>query len=315
MTVFDEQDGLPFASDLSEGSARDFMRLLKPRVMQLVVFTAITGMVLAPGTIHPLIGLVAIVCIAVGAGAAGALNMWYDADIDGVMTRTAGRPVPSGRIRPGEALAFGLVLAFFSVMTLGLAVNWFSAAFLAFTIVFYVVVYTAWLKRLTPQNIVIGGAAGAFPPMIGWACVTGSVSLDSFVLFLIVFLWTPPHFWALALFKLRDYGSAGVPMLPNVAGEAATKRQILGYSVVMAASAVAPAVLGFASPVYGLVAVVAGAVFVHRAWQVFRMPEGDRAMVPAKRLFGYSLVYLAIIFGALLLDHLGVAVLRASGVL
>ncbi len=300
---------------LSEGGARDFVLLLKPRVMSLVVFTAFTGMMLAPGHIQPLIGLISIICITVGAGASGALNMWYDADIDAVMTRTARRPIPAGKVRPGEALAFGLVLAAFSVAMLGLFVNWTAGAMLAFTIFFYVVVYTMWLKRSTPQNIVIGGAAGAFPPMIGWACVTGSLSLYSVALFLIIFLWTPPHFWALALFKLGDYGTARVPMLPNVAGEAATRRQIFAYSIPMALSGVAPSVLGFASPAYGAVAALLGAVFVWRAWLVLGMPDGDAKMLPAKKLFGFSLIYLFTIFAALLFDHFMVAVLGYLGVL
>ena len=305
--------GLGETGGLSEGGARDFVLLLKPRVMSLVVFTAFTGMMLAPGHIHPLIGLIAILCITVGAGAAGALNMWYDADIDAVMTRTARRPIPMGKIRPGEALAFGLVLAAFSVTLLALLVNWAAGAMLAFTIFFYVVIYTMWLKRSTPQNIVIGGAAGAFPPMIGWACVTGSISFDSAVLFLIIFLWTPPHFWALALFKLRDYGSAGIPMLPNVAGEAATKRQVFAYSIPMALSGVAPALLGFASPAYGAVAGLLGAVFVWRAWLVLKMPDGDARMIPAKKLFGFSLIYLFTIFAALLADHFAAPALALLG--
>ena len=289
---------------LSEAGARDFFALLKPRVMSLVVFTAFAGLVVAPGTINPAIGLIAILCIAVGAGASGALNMWYDADIDAIMSRTARRPVPAGRIRPREALAFGLTLSAFSVVILGLAVNWVSAALLAFTIFFYAVVYTIWLKRSTPQNIVIGGAAGAFPPMIGWACVTGGVSIESVVLFLITFLWTPPHFWALALFKMRDYEAVGVPMLPNVSGEATTKVQILVYAVLTAVIAVVPTFLGFASTGYGVIAAVLGAGFVWYAVGVFRMPDGDRAMVPAKKLFAFSIVYLFAIFSALMLDHL-----------
>lgn len=289
---------------LSEATARDFFELLKPRVMSLVVFTALAGLVLAPGHINPFIGFIAILCIAVGAGASGALNMWYDADIDAVMSRTASRPIPSGRIHPREALAFGLTLSAFSVVILGLAVNWFSAGLLAFTIFFYAVIYTMWLKRSTPQNIVIGGAAGAFPPMIGWACVTGGVSVESIVLFLITFLWTPAHFWALALFKMRDYGAVGVPMLPNVAGEATTKVQILIYAVLTAAIGVVPAVMGFASFGYGLFAAALGAGFVWYSIGVLRMPESDRVMVPAKRLFAFSIVYLFAIFLGLMIDHL-----------
>ncbi|MFC3072124.1 heme o synthase [Shinella pollutisoli] len=289
---------------LSEATARDFFELLKPRVMSLVVFTALAGLVVAPGTINPVLGLIAILCIAVGAGASGALNMWYDADIDAVMSRTARRPIPAGRIRPEEALAFGLTLSVFSVVILGLAVNWLSAGLLAFTIFFYAVVYTMWLKRSTPQNIVIGGAAGAFPPMIGWACVTGGVSIESVVLFLITFLWTPAHFWALALFKMRDYDAVGVPMLPNVAGEATTKVQILAYAVLTAAIAVVPTFLGFASLGYGVFAAVLGAGFVWYSLGVLFMPEGDRAMVPAKKLFAFSILYLFAIFSGLMLDHL-----------
>jgi protoheme IX farnesyltransferase len=305
MAVIEHHETVPGGEVyLSEASPRDFFELLKPRVMSLVVFTAFAGLVVAPGTINPFIGAIAILCIAVGAGASGALNMWYDADIDAVMSRTAKRPIPSGRVRPEEALAFGLTLSAFSVVILGLAVNWLSAALLAFTIFFYAVVYTMWLKRSTPQNIVIGGAAGAFPPMIGWACVTGGVSIESVVLFLITFLWTPAHFWALALFKMRDYDAVGVPMLPNVAGEATTKVQILVYAVLTAVIAVVPAVLGFASLGYGLFAAALGAGFVWYSVGVLRMPEGDRAMVPAKKLFAFSIVYLFAVFSGLMLDHL-----------
>jgi len=305
MAVIEHHETVPGGEVyLSEASPRDFFELLKPRVMSLVVFTAFAGLVVAPGTINPFIGAIAILCIAVGAGASGALNMWYDADIDAVMSRTAKRPIPSGRVRPEEALAFGLTLSAFSVVILGLAVNWLAAALLAFTIFFYAVVYTMWLKRSTPQNIVIGGAAGAFPPMIGWACVTGGVSIESVVLFLITFLWTPAHFWALALFKMRDYDAVGVPMLPNVAGEATTKVQILVYAVLTAVIAVVPAVLGFASFGYGLFAAALGAGFVWYSVGVLRMPEGDRAMVPAKKLFAFSIVYLFAVFSGLMLDHL-----------
>src|SRR6187551_1708176 len=209
----------------SVAGAGDYFALMKPRVMSLVIFTALTGLAIAPGHVHPLIGFTALLCIAVGAGAAGALNMWYDADIDARMTRTSRRPVPMGRVQPGEALAFGLILSAFSVATLGLLVNWLAAGLLAFTIFFYVAIYTAWLKRSTPQNIVIGGAAGAFPPMIGWAATTGALSLEPLLLFLIIFFWTPPHFWALALYKTDDYARAGIPMLPVVSGDASTRRQ------------------------------------------------------------------------------------------
>ncbi|MER9214175.1 heme o synthase [Mesorhizobium sp. M0074] len=287
---------------MSEATAGDFFALLKPRVMSLVVFTAFVGMVAAPVTINPLLAVIAILAIAIGAGASGALNMWYDADIDAVMTRTAGRPVPAGRIRPGEALSFGLVLSVLSVMTLGVLVNWLAASLLAFTIFFYAVIYTMWLKRWTPQNIVIGGAAGAIPPVIGWAAVTGSVSLESLVLFLVIFLWTPPHFWALALFKSEDYAKAGIPMMPNVAGQASTRRQIFAYALVLAPVGVLPWVLGFTTPVYGILALLLGAGFVWYAWKVLQMADDDRAMKPAKALFGYSLLYLFAIFAAYLGD-------------
>ncbi|MDX3925536.1 MAG: heme o synthase [Shinella sp.] len=305
MAVIEHHEASGAGEDyLSEATARDYFELLKPRVMSLVVFTALAGLVLAPGYINPLIGLIAILCIAVGAGASGALNMWYDADIDAVMSRTANRPIPSGRIRPQEALAFGLTLSAFSVVILGLAVNWLAAGLLAFTIFFYAVIYTMWLKRSTPQNIVIGGAAGAFPPMIGWACVTGGVSIESIVLFLITFLWTPAHFWALALFKMRDYDAVGVPMLPNVAGEATTKTQILIYAVLTAVIAVVPSFLGFASLGYGVFSGALGLGFVWCSVGVLRMPEGDRAMAPAKKLFAFSIVYLFAVFSALMIDHL-----------
>lgn len=289
---------------LSEATASDYIELLKPRVMSLVVFTAFVGLVAAPGTVHPVLGFIAILAIAVGAGASGALNMWYDADIDAVMSRTSGRPIPSGRIAPKEALAFGLVLATMSVFTLGVLVNWLAASILAFTIFFYAVVYTMWLKRSTPQNIVIGGAAGAFPPMVGWAAASGSVSLESVVLFAIIFMWTPPHFWALALFKAGDYGAAGVPMMPNVCGARSTRRQIFIYSLMLAPIGVLPWILGFASAAYGLVAIFLGAGFVWYAYQVLRMSDFDGAMLPARKLFGYSIIYLFGIFLALLADVL-----------
>jgi protoheme IX farnesyltransferase len=284
------------------GAVGDYFALLKPRVMSLVVFTAFVGMVVAPATIHPVIGLTALICITVGAGAAGALNMWYDADIDGVMQRTRNRPVPAGRIAAGEALTFGMILSVGSVAVLGVLVNWVAAALLAFTIFFYVVVYTMWLKRLTPQNIVIGGAAGALPPVIGWAAATGTVSAESLVLFLIIFLWTPPHFWALSLYKAGDYARAGVPMLPVVAGLAATRRQILVYSLVLGLAGLLPAMIGMATAVYGVAAAVLGTVFVVLAWQVYRMDDDDCRMLPARRLFSYSMLYLFLLFVVLLLQ-------------
>lgn len=306
MAMTNEHEALtdPASVAIHDGDARDFFALLKPRVMSLVVFTALVGLLMAPGQIHPVIGFLAILAIAVGGGASGALNMWYDADIDQMMGRTAKRPIPAGRISAETTLAFGLFLSVFSVATLGLMVNWLSAGLLAFTIFFYAVVYTMWLKRLTPQNIVIGGAAGAFPPIIGWACVTNSISLESIALFAIIFLWTPAHFWALALFKSEDYGRAGVPMLPNVAGERTTKNQIVLYAVLTALSGIVPSVMGFAGLVYGAIAAVLGAGFIWYSIQVWRMPDGDQKMIPAKKLFGYSLLYLFAIFTALLVDAL-----------
>lgn len=288
------------------GGARveDYLALLKPRVMSLVVFTALVGMLVAPGGINPFIGLIAIACIAIGAGASGALNMWYDADIDAVMSRTQNRPIPAGRMTRGEALAFGLILSVFSVTLLGLATNWVAGAFLAFTIFFYVVVYTMWLKRSTPQNIVIGGAAGAFPPMVGWAAVTGTLSWESFALFLIIFLWTPPHFWALALYKQGDYGAAGIPMMPNVAGEKSTKRQILGYSVVLAASSLLPNLLGFSGWIYGTVAVLTGLSFIWLSLRLLRAPDSISMRRTARTLFTFSLSYLFVLFLALLTDNI-----------
>ncbi|MCO6409617.1 protoheme IX farnesyltransferase [Hoeflea alexandrii] len=306
MAMTNEHEALtdPASVAIHDGDARDFFALLKPRVMSLVVFTALVGLLMAPGQIHPVIGFLAILAIAVGGGASGALNMWYDADIDQMMGRTAKRPIPAGRISAETTLAFGLFLSVFSVATLGLMVNWLSAGLLAFTIFFYAVVYTMWLKRLTPQNIVIGGAAGAFPPIIGWACVTNSISLESIALFAIIFLWTPAHFWALALFKSEDYGRAGVPMLPNVAGERTTKNQIVLYAVLTALSGIVPSIMGFAGLVYGAIAAVLGAGFIWYSIQVWRMPDGDKKMIPAKKLFGYSLLYLFAIFTALLVDAL-----------
>ena len=301
MALVEQQDTQGYAR-LSEATAGDFLELLKPGVMSLVVFTAFVGLVAAPATPNPFLAVVAILAIAAGAGASGALNMWYDADIDAVMSRTSRRPIPSGRVGRGEALSFGIVLSAISVMTLGVLANWLAASLLAFTIFFYVVIYTMWLKRSTPQNIVIGGAAGAFPPIIGWAAVTGQVSLESIVLFLIIFLWTPPHFWALALFKKGDYDRAGIPMMPNIAGEASTKRQIFAYSVLIAPVGVLPWALGYAGAFYGAVSITLGAGFLWYAWKVLVMPADDTAMKPAKALFGFSLLYLFGIFAALLAD-------------
>ncbi|MCR9138866.1 MAG: heme o synthase [Alphaproteobacteria bacterium] len=303
MAITGEIEGMKGSEiGLSEADPADFFALMKPRVMSLVVFTAFVGMMIAPGTVHPFLGVVSILCIAIGGGASGALNMWYEADIDAKMSRTAKRPIPAGRVTRDEALTFALVLAALSVLTLGTLVNWLSAALLAFTIFFYAVVYTIWLKRSTPQNIVIGGAAGALPPMIGWSCVTGSVSLESIVLFLIIFLWTPPHFWALALFKLKDYGVAEVPMMPNVAGVKSTKRQIVAYAVATAIVGVLPYLMGYASPAYGVIATALGLGFVWNAIKVYRMAEDDTVMKPAKSLFKFSLLYLFAVFATLLVD-------------
>ncbi len=277
----------------------DYIELMKPRVMSLVVFTALVGLVVAPSHVHPVIGLVALLCITVGAGAAGALNMWYDADIDARMARTAARPIPRGRVTPGEAAGFGFTLAAFAVVTLGLLVNVLSAALLAFTIFFYVAIYTMWLKRSTPQNIVIGGAAGALPPMIGWAAATGSLGIEPVLLFLIIFFWTPPHFWALALYRSEDYARAGIPMLPVVAGEEETRRQILRYALILAPLGVAPWPLGYAGPAYGAAALLIGGVLLALALRVRRERDGHRA---SKQLFGFSILYLFLLFAMLLID-------------
>jgi len=296
---------------LSEATAADFFALLKPRVMALAIFTAFVGLMVAPVAMNPVIAVIAIGAIAIGAGAAGALNMWYDADIDALMSRTSKRPVPSGRVMLGEALGFGLVLAALSVMTLGLLVGWLAASLLAFTIFFYVVIYTMWLKRSTPQNIVIGGAAGALPPVIGWAAATGAVGVDSLVLFLIIFLWTPPHFWALALFKVGDYAAAGIPMMPNVAGPASTKKQILAYALVLAPVGVLPWPFGFASIYYGFVSAALGAGFIWHAWKV--LAAAEKGLTPAKALFAYSIIYLFAIFAALLVDTIVMRALVSAG--
>ena len=295
---------------MSEANARDFFELLKPRVMSLVVFTAFAGLILAPGSIHPVLGFIAIICIAVGAGASGALNMWYDADIDAVMSRTAKRPIPDGRVTPGEALAFGLMLSFFSVAILGLVINWFAAGLLAFTIFFYAVVYTMWLKRWTAQNIVIGGAAGALPPVVAWAAATGSLSPEPILLFLIIFLWTPPHFWALALFRSDDYARANIPMLPNVAGPDATRLQILLYTIVLVAVAFAPWPLGYFSAVYGVTSLVLGAGMLWLAIRVYRERTGSAALRATRALFKFSILYLFALFAVLLCEVVVSAVMR-----
>jgi protoheme IX farnesyltransferase len=288
------------APHVSEASVGDYLALMKPRVMSLVVFTALVGLMVAPTHVHPMIGFTALLCIAVGAGAAGALNMWYDADIDAVMTRTASRPIPRGRIAPGEALGFGITLAVFAVAVLGLLVSWVAALLLAFTIFFYVAIYTMWLKRSTPQNIVIGGAAGAFPPMIGWAAATGGLAVEPCLLFLIIFLWTPPHFWALSLLRADEYARARVPMLPVVAGLAETRRQILLYAVVLIPVGAGPWLFGYAGAVYGVTALAAGVLMVALAWRLrIARTDADKA---AKQLFAYSILYLFILFAVLLAE-------------
>jgi protoheme IX farnesyltransferase len=283
---------------------------MKPRVMSLVVFTALVGLVVAPVPMHPVMAFTALLCIAVGAGAAGALNMWYDADIDARMARTAARPIPAGRLARGEALAFGLTLAGFSVVVLGLLVNVFAALLLAGTIGFYVGVYTVWLKRWTPQNIVIGGAAGALPPVIGWAAATGTVAIEPLVLFLIVFLWTPPHFWALSLYRADDYARAGVPMLPVVAGAAETRRQILRYTLVLAPVGVAPWLLGSAGAVYGITAGLAGGAMVALA---IRVRDEARGHTASKQMFGFSILYLFLLFAMLLVDRMAAGLFAPLG--
>ena len=282
---------------------RDFVALTKPRVMSLVVFTGLCGLLAAPVAIHPVLGFTAILCIALGAGAAAALNMWYEADLDAAMKRTSSRPLPAGRMDRQTALHFGVALSVFSVLLMGLATNWFAAAILAVSILFYVLVYTVWLKRRTPQNIVIGGAAGAFPPLIGWAAATGDASLLPLLLFALIFLWTPPHFWALSLFVRGDYANAGVPMLPVVAGERTTRIHILLYTLPMAAAAVVPWPLGLTGEIYGIAAAILSLVFLILSFRVLANQATDpSAMKPEKQLFAFSILYLFAIFGALVAD-------------
>ena len=289
----------------------DLFALMKPRVMALAVFTAFVGIIAAPGAINPATAVAATFAIAVGAGAAGVLNMWYDMDVDAVMSRTSQRPIPSGRVAPADALNFGLLLATLSVMMLEMLVGWLAASLLAFTIFFYVVVYTMWLKRSTPQNIVIGGAAGALPPVIGWAAATNQIGVESLVLFLITFLWTPPHFWALALFKVGDYAKAGIPMMPNVAGELSTRRQIFAYSLLLAPVGLLPWAFGFASGFYGLVSAGLGVGFIWHAWKLLVSRSDHKTS--AKALFAYSIVYLFAIFATLLVDTIAARAVALGG--
>ncbi|MBM3489076.1 MAG: protoheme IX farnesyltransferase [Alphaproteobacteria bacterium] len=286
----------------AEPAVGDYIALLKPRVMILVLFTAFVGLMLAPMPVHPVIGFVALLCIAVGAGAAGAINMWYDADIDARMSRTAGRPIPAGRLAARDALGFGVTLAVGAVVLMGLLVNLAAASLLALSIGFYVLVYTVWLKRRTPQNIVIGGAAGALPPMVGWAAATGDIGLGAVVLFAIIFLWTPPHFWALALNCAADYARVGVPMLPVVSGRTETRRQIVRYSWLMVTATLLPAAVGLASPLYLAVALGLGGGFLVLAHRLRGAADGDRTA--PRRLFGYSILYLFLLFAGLLADRL-----------
>jgi len=297
---------------------QDFLQLLKPRVMSLVIFTALTGLVCAPERINPILAAVAVLCIAVGAGASASLNMWYDADIDAKMRRTRGRPVPSGKVQGADALALGVVLSLFSVMLMGMALNWLAAGLLAFTIVFYAVVYTMWLKRWTAQNIVIGGLAGALPPVIGWAAATGSTPLNAWLLCAIIFMWTPPHFWALSLYTSEDYAKAGVPMMPVVKGAASTRLQILVYSLLLIPVCVAPAFTGLGGVGYLAVSGLGGLVFLLLAWRLYRSRAGEAAdprnddglydvrtgARDARNLFAFSILYLALLFATLLAEHL-----------
>jgi len=297
-----DQNAIAVGPRISEADVGDYLALLKPRVMSLVIFTALIGLLIAPGHFHPVLAITSLLCIAVGAGASGALNMALEGDIDALMSRTANRPIPRGRITRQEALAFGITLSFFSVMTLGILVNWFAGALLAFTIFFYVVIYTMWLKRWTAQNIVIGGAAGALPPVVAWVAATGSVAPEPLLLFLIIFFWTPPHFWALALFRSDDYARAGVPMLPVVAGPDATRLQILLYTIVLVAVAVAPWPLGYFDAVYGVVSLALGGGMLWLAIEVFRKRERSASLRANRKLFAFSILYLFALFATLGLE-------------
>ena len=293
---------------LAGGSVADYVQLLKPRVMSLVVFTGLAGMMIAPtggdGALHPILAFTALLCIAVGSGAAGAINMWYDRDIDAIMERTKSRPLPAGRMASGEALGFGITLSVFSVLVMGLAVNATAAILLASAILFYVFIYTIGLKRRTPQNIVIGGAAGAFPPVIGWASVTGNIGLPPIILFLLIFLWTPPHFWALALYRAQDYARAGVPMLPVVAGRNATKLQIMIYSILLVIVSFLPFILGFAGYGYLVVAMGLGAIFLLGAARLWATQNEAKTMNYAKSLFAFSILYLFVLMAAIMVNPL-----------
>jgi len=301
VTVVDH-NAIELSPRISEAEVSDYLALLKPRVMSLVIFTALVGLAIAPGHFHPVLAFTSLLCIAVGAGASGALNMALESDIDALMSRTANRPIPRGRVTRQEALAFGLILSFFSVLTLGILVNWFAGALLAFTIFFYVVIYTMMLKRWTAQNIVIGGAAGALPPVVAWVAATGSIAVEPVLLFLVIFFWTPPHFWALALFRSDDYARAGVPMLPVVAGPDATRLQILLYTIVLVAVAVAPWPLGYFDAVYGIASLLLGAGMMVCAVDVYRRRERTESLRATRKMFGFSILYLFALFSTLLLE-------------
>jgi protoheme IX farnesyltransferase len=300
VTVVDH-NAIELPPRISEAEVSDYLALLKPRVMSLVIFTALVGLAIAPGHFHPVLAFTSLLCIAVGAGASGALNMALEGDIDALMSRTANRPIPRGRVTRSEALAFGLILSFFSVMTLGILVNWYAGALLAFTIFFYVVIYTMVLKRWTAQNIVIGGASGALPPVVAWVAATGSISVEPLLLFLIIFFWTPPHFWALALFRSDDYARAGVPMLPVVAGPDATRLQILLYTIVLVAVAVAPWPLGYFDAVYGIASLVLGVGMMVCAVDVYRRRERAESLRATRKMFAFSILYLFALFSTLLI--------------
>jgi len=308
-----DHNAIELGPRISEAEVGDYLALLKPRVMSLVIFTALVGLVIAPWHFHPVLAITSLLCIAVGAGASGALNMALEGDIDALMTRTANRPIPRGRVTRPEAMAFGMTLAFFSVMTLGILVNWVAGALLAFTIFFYVVIYTMLLKRWTAQNIVIGGAAGSLPPVVAWVAATGSISVEPLLLFLIIFFWTPPHFWALALFRSDDYARAGVPMLPVVAGPDATRLQILLYTIVLVAVAAAPWPLGYFDAIYGVTSLVLGAGMLACAVHVYRCRERTASLRATRKMFAFSILYLFALFATLLLEVVGRAIAGMIG--
>jgi protoheme IX farnesyltransferase len=308
-----DQNAIDVGPRISEAGVADYVALLKPRVMSLVIFTALVGLMMAPGHFHPVLAFTSLLCIAVGAGASGALNMALEGDIDSKMSRTANRPIPRGRVTRAEAMTFGVTLSFFSVMTLGILVNWIAGALLAFTIFFYVVIYTLLLKRWTAQNIVIGGAAGALPPVVAWAAVTGSVAVEPLLLFAIIFFWTPPHFWALALFRSDDYARAGVPMLPVVAGPDATRLQILLYTIVLVAVAAAPWPLGYFDAIYGIASLFLGAGMLTLAINVFICRERSQSLRATRKLFAFSILYLFALFATLLAEVVFRALVPMAG--